>query len=332
MRAPTSPSDAPTESQSTTTRQIARVGSFGSLRILSLCMLSVLCVVAVELVGTARNGETHDPETLHRQIAGGIPLPLSSASAQATELDYSSFKHTSQKHASLPCTACHKRTSDNSAAPQFPGHKACMSCHASQFLTANTPMCMICHSEVNGSDPPRKPFPSRFKESFNSKFDHVQHNTGSGRPQSGCSACHSRLGGRATALSIPASISAHNQCYTCHTPSSRSSAGREMASCGVCHDVKAYSRTSTNARAFRYAFSHAKHGNQQRLGCPDCHRLSAGLPQSRQVSSPAATEHFPATSGMTCLTCHNGKRSFGGDLAFKDCRRCHTSASFKMPM
>jgi hypothetical protein len=56
------------------------------------------------------------------------------------------------------------------------------------------------------------------------------------------------------------------------------------------------------------------------------------LPQTRQVSSPAPSEHFPATRGMTCLTCHDGKRSFGGDLAFKDCRRCHTSASFKMPL
>jgi cytochrome c peroxidase len=52
----------------------------------------------------------------------------------------------------------------------------------------------------------------------------------------------------------------------------------------------------------------------------------------RQVSSPAALEHFSASGGMSCLTCHNGKRSFGGDLAFKDCRRCHTSASFKMPL
>ncbi|MFN2516071.1 MAG: cytochrome c3 family protein [Pyrinomonadaceae bacterium] len=154
---------------------------------------------------------------------------------------------------------------------------------------------------------------------------------GSARPQAGCSACHSRLG-RGAALAIPAGMSAHNQCYTCHTPSSKSSAGREIASCGVCHDAKSFSRTTTNARAFRFAFSHAKHSSAQRLACSDCHRLTAGLAQSRQVSSPAAVEHFPAARGMTCFTCHNGKRSFGGDLAFKDCRRCHTGASFRMPM
>jgi c(7)-type cytochrome triheme protein len=259
-------------------------------------------------------------------------LPSSSAENQGPDLDYSNFKHTSQRHASQGCTACHIRTSDNSATPQFPGHKACIDCHASQFLTPNTPMCFICHSDVNGSNPPRKTFPSRFNESFNVKFDHAQHNTGSGRPQSGCQACHTQLGRSAAAMSIPSSISAHNQCYTCHKPGSTSAAGREIASCGVCHETKTYSRTSINARTFRYAFSHAKHGNAQRLACADCHRLTGGLPQGRQASSPAAAEHFPANRETTCLTCHNGKRAFGGDLAFKDCRRCHTSSNFKMPM
>lgn len=290
-----------------------------------LCCLGVLCVSVVGFAGVAFTTETQRTPSRLREGWMFATWP------QSHDLDYSTFKHTSQRHASIACTSCHVR-GDNSATPRFPGHKACFDCHRSQLLTPNIPMCAICHSDLNGSNPPLKGFQSKFKESFNVKFDHVQHNTGSGRPPSGCASCHTRAGSRAAALSIPASISAHNQCYTCHTPSSKSSSGREMASCGVCHDVKSFSRTSTNARAFRYAFSHAKHGTPQRLQCADCHRLSAGLPQSRQVSSPAASEHFPATRGMTCLTCHNGNRSFGGDLAFKDCRRCHTAASFRMPM
>lgn len=253
------------------------------------------------------------------------------APSQGPDLDYSRFIHTSQRHASLACSACHVR-SDNSATPSFPGHKACIGCHRAQFFPPTVPMCVICHANLSGSNPPLKSFPSRFNESFNVKFDHAQHMSGAGRPASGCAACHARLGGRAAALSIPVGLSAHNQCYTCHTPGSKTSGGKELASCGVCHDQKGYSRTTTNARAFRFAFSHAKHGRAQRLDCADCHRLTAGAPQSRQVSSPSASEHFPATRSMTCLTCHNGKRSFGGDLAFKDCRRCHSAASFRMPM
>ena len=292
-----------------------------------LCVLGVVCI-AVGSVSTAKR--TTEGQKLPSFQKGFMML---GASPQGPDLDYSNFKHTSRRHVTLACTTCHERTGDNSATPRFPGHKACTSCHLAQFVTPNVPMCVICHADVNSSNPPLKGFPSKFKESFNAKFDHAQHMTGSARPQNGCSACHGRLGGRsAAALGIPGGIAAHNQCYTCHTPSSKSSAGREIASCGICHDERPFSRTPTNARSFRFAFSHAKHSSAQRLSCADCHLLSAGLPQSRQVSSPAAIEHFPATRGMTCLTCHNGKRSFGGDLAFKDCRRCHTGGSFRMPM
>ena len=251
-------------------------------------------------------------------------------SAQGPENDYSRFIHTSQRHASLACTACHTRSGDNSTVPRFPGHDACTKCHLAQFVTPNVPMCVICHSDVKTASAPLKAFPAKFNESFNVKFDHSQHMSGSARPANGCQSCHGRSTARGAALVIPVGLNAHSGCYSCHTPSSKTPAGREMASCGVCHDAKSYSRTSTNARSFRYAFSHAQHGRRERLDCADCHRLTAGAPQSRQVSSPAPAEHF-AAGGSTCFTCHNGKRSFGGDLAFKDCARCHRSSTFRMP-
>ena len=294
--------------------------------VLSLCGLCVLCVSVVSKSHDALSTETETAQSFQREF-------LLLAAPQGPELDYSTFKHNSQKHASLACNSCHQRGGDNSATPRFPGHKACTGCHVGQFVTPAVPMCVICHTEVSSSNPPLKSFPSKFNESFNVKFDHAQHMNGNARSQSGCAACHSRLGGRAAAgLSIPASLSAHNQCYSCHTPSSKSASGRELASCGVCHDGKAFSRTATNARSFRFAFSHAKHGPGQRLGCTDCHNLTAGAPQSRQVSFPAPSEHFANARGSTCLTCHNGKRSFGGDLSFKDCKRCHSAATFRMPM
>jgi len=284
--------------------------------------LSVLCVLCVSVASATLKRSTTETQATSRLLL---------FTPQGPDLDYSTFKHTSQRHASLACNTCHER-SDNSATPKWPGHKACTGCHLAQFVTPQVPMCVICHSDVNSSNPPLKNFPSRFNESFNMNFDHAQHNSGSARPPNGCSSCHARLGRRAAALSIPVGISSHNQCYSCHTPSSKSSAGREIASCGVCHNQRSYSRTSTNARSFRFAFSHAQHGPGQRLGCADCHRLTAGAPQSRQVSSPFPAEHFPASRSMTCFTCHSGKRSFGGDLAFKDCRRCHNGPGFRMPM
>jgi hypothetical protein len=263
-------------------------------------------------------------------LASSEPALADTDLAQGPELDYSRFIHTSQRHTSLACTSCHERTADNSATPKLPGHKACTNCHLAQFVTPAVPMCQICHTNVQSSNPPVKGFPTSFNENFNVKFDHAQHMTGNARPRNGCNGCHDRPLLRGAGLSIPVGLNAHSGCYSCHTPGSKSNAGREMASCGVCHDQRAFSRTSTNSRAFRFAFSHAKHGPRQRLACDDCHSLTAGAAQSRQVSSPAAAEHFPA-GRMNCLTCHNGKRSFGGDLAFKDCRRCHTGQTFRLP-
>ena len=258
-------------------------------------------------------------------VATGSTATTTLASVpQGNDNDYSKFLHTSQRHASLACSACHHRT-DNSAQPSFPSHPDCMECHASQFLTPGVPICSICHVIP---PPSLKPFPTSFKESFNMKFDHAQHMTGSARPQGGCGFCHgSSLRGGA-ALAIPAGLSAHSRCYGCHTPTAQAG-GHEIGSCGTCHEQKPYARTSTNAVAFRLSFSHVQHGARQRLGCTDCHNYTAGLRQSQQVSSPRALEHFPS-AGSNCATCHNGKRSFGGDLDFKDCRRCHTGSSFRL--
>jgi len=154
--------------------------------------------------------------------------------AQGPEVDYSKFLHTSQRHSSLACTSCHERT-DNSATPRFPGHKACTDCHRGQFTTPAIPMCLICHTDTKSNNPPLKSFPASFNERFNVKFDHAQHMRGSAKPQQGCSGCRTPAN-RGVALSIPANLASHNSCYSCHTPASKSDAGREIALCGVCHE------------------------------------------------------------------------------------------------
>lgn len=291
----------------------------GSLLLLLLISGSV-CALGVFAIEEAKAG------LLNGKRAGSTGR-LFLSYPQGPEVDYSRFIHSSQRHASLGCSSCHVR-SDNSATPKFPVHEACTKCHLAQFVTPKVPMCVICHSDVRSATAPLKTFPTRFNESFNVKFDHAQHMNGAARPPNGCQGCHRAIA-RGASLSIPVGINAHSGCYSCHTPSSKSAAGREIASCGVCHDQKPYNRTQTNARAFRFAFSHAEHGRRERLDCADCHRLTAAAPQSRQVSSPHPSEHFPV-GRMNCSTCHNGKRSFGGDLGFKDCVRCHRGTSFRI--
>jgi c(7)-type cytochrome triheme protein len=259
-----------------------------------------------------------------------IMFGIVDSKAQGPDVNYSKFLHTSQRHSSIGCNSCHQRA-DNSPTPRFPGHSACTTCHLGQFTTPAIPMCQICHTETSGNKPPLRSFPTGFKESFNVKFDHFQHMNGSAKPQAGCNGCHAGLVNRGFGLSIPANFAGHTTCYTCHTPDSKNPAGREIASCGVCHGQGTYTPTNTNSRVYRFSFSHAKHGTREKLTCTDCHKVTAGLPQTKQVSSPGAFQHFPQNRGSNCAACHNGKRTFGGDLGFNDCRRCHSGATFRMP-
>jgi c(7)-type cytochrome triheme protein len=252
---------------------------------------------------------------------------LEAASAEAPNAapqDYSKFSHTSPgEHAGFAsassCDSCHQRNGTQ-AQPGLPGHKACINCHLAQFTTANVAMCNICHTgDLGGSSPPVKGFPGM--RSFRVSFDHAQHT----RIGANCARCHAPAR-RGVALSIPASLNAHVQCYSCHSPGQSAAS---LSSCGTCHSVGGYSRTSSNARAFGFSFSHATHGARQRLSCANCHNVSAGAPQSRQVSSPATFQHFPRSRAQSCATCHNGQRAFG-EADFGDCKKCHKGQTFRM--
>lgn len=287
---------------------------------LSLSVLSAVSILIVSIVWL--NG---------RAIASVSPTaqPLNVFAATGQDMsgvDFSKFRHDSQHHISLACASCHQRAADNSPRPTLPGHKACTGCHLAQFVTQNIPMCAICHTDLNSQHPPVKAFPGI--QSFNAKFDHAQHNTGAARPENGCVACHNIASRRSAAMTIPVNFNAHAECYTCHTPNAQAN-GRDIASCGVCHSLGRFTRTSIGSRAFNASFSHATHGPRQRLDCADCHNLRAGAAQSLQVTSTRPLQHFASGRAQSCMTCHNDRRAFG-DANFGDCRRCHKSTTFRM--
>ncbi|MDX6384057.1 MAG: hypothetical protein QOK48_1630 [Blastocatellia bacterium] len=232
-------------------------------------------------------------------------------------LDYGKFDHGSANHARLPCLLCHRRD-DNSALPKRPGaskHLPCAGCHAQQFSNAESPMCAICHTDAKSGA--LKAFP-RLK-SFRMKFEHSRHMS---MGNVSCSTCHRPARG-GVALSIPSGFNAHTTCFGCHTPRAQSG-GRDISSCGTCHQLGGYSRTPETAQAFRVSFNHSKH---LKVSCNECHQVRAGMPQRRQVTAPAPLNHHASGRGTSCMTCHNGKRAFGGD-DFTVCKRCHTGSTW----
>ena len=237
---------------------------------------------------------------------------------QPEGLDYSKFLHNSRNHARLPCLLCHRRES-NSPRPLLPGrsqHTPCAGCHAQQFSNSDSPICIICHTDVKSGA--LKSFP-RLK-SFSMKFEHARHVNMEGVS---CATCHRPSRG-GVALSIPAGFNAHETCYRCHTPRAQSQ-GRDISSCRTCHQLGGYRRTPEFAPAFRVGFNHARH---QKVTCNECHQVRAGMPQRRQVTSPAPLNHHARPGTESCMSCHDGKRAFGGD-DFTVCKRCHTGTRWQ---
>lgn len=233
-------------------------------------------------------------------------------------LDYAKFLHSSRNHSRLPCLLCHRRDS-NSPVPKRPGgsgHLPCAGCHAQQFSSSDSPICTICHTDVKSGA--LKSFPHL--QSFRMKFDHSLH-VKMGRVS--CATCHRPANG-GVAFSIPAGFNAHSTCYGCHTPRAQSG-GRDISSCGTCHQLGGYSRTSQSAAAFRVGFNHSKH---QKLTCNECHQVRAGMAQRRQVTAPEPLNHHATGRAQSCSTCHDGKRAFGGD-DFTVCKRCHTGPAWR---
>jgi predicted CXXCH cytochrome family protein len=232
--------------------------------------------------------------------------------------DYSDFKHDNPNHSRLPCLLCHRRES-NEARPTMPGnakHVPCIGCHAKQFADSSGPICIICHTDPNSGS--LKEFPRL--SSFGMRFDHATHVSVRG---AGCATCHRPARG-GVALSIPSGFGAHTTCYSCH--SSRAQAnGRDISSCGTCHQPGGKRSRSMQAAAFRIGFSHAKHDRTESLSCNACHRVGGG---NRNVSSPQPLNHHASPRAFSCMSCHNGTRSFGGD-DFSVCKRCHTGNAWR---
>jgi len=235
---------------------------------------------------------------------------------QGPATDYSKFKHANPQHSRLPCLLCHRRET-NAPRPSLPGnngHVPCAGCHAQQFANSSGPMCSICHTDAQAGK--LKPFPRL--SSFNMKFDHARHvRIGN----LSCAGCHRPSRG-GVALSIPAGFNAHTTCFRCHTPNAKSG-DRNISSCGVCHQPGRHVRMRETAAAFRVGFSHTKHDKSEGLSCNDCHRIRAGVARSLQVTAPQPLNHHASPGAVSCMSCHNGKRAFGGD-DFSVCSRCHT--------
>lgn len=240
--------------------------------------------------------------------ANAIFPPVSAAQ------EFAKFQHGSAQHARMPCLLCHKREA-NLFAPKLPGHLPCAGCHVQQFADQKSQICLICHTSGAGL----KRFPRL--QSFNATFDHRGHQS-----LTTCASCH-QSNRRGVGYSVPAGATAHRTCFQCHGPRTEIG-GRNIGSCGTCHQPGTPVRASDWAQAFRVNFSHQEHLRKANVSCASCHTVRPGIARGRQVTAPVALMHSTRPQVSSCASCHNNTRAFG-TANFTDCKRCHEGTTFK---
>jgi hypothetical protein len=275
--------------------------------------------------------------------------------------DYSRFTHKSHSGAvkvpgtnqtrELKCDSCHERQASSPARVattqrneqlqlKFPGHKACVECHVTQFTSRPLQTCSICHSQEQGLNarPPQRDFPAR--SDFNAFFDakqheaHIKYKLPDGQTAN-CAFCHKPTAKQA-ALTIPA----HAECYVCHTPGSNDQKASLKAGCAVCHtqmveSVQPY-LLKYKTKAYGARFTHRTHVGYANGNCAACHTISGGYnqPVPRTIKT---TAHLgdAERGGRGCFSCHDGAKQFSGRAIFSGddfghCGKCHAPPNYKI--
>jgi len=149
-----------------------------------LYLIITACAVALTAAQTRRRKRVTKP-------------PANQQAPRGTADKYSHFLHSSEKHRSLTCDACHKVPTVWAAKREFPDvadfpdHEACVRCHRQQFFTGQSlvgtgpAICTVCHlraapreearfsfGKPNNSNQPTKPKDER---QFAIEFPHDKH-------------------------------------------------------------------------------------------------------------------------------------------------------------
>jgi hypothetical protein len=284
------------------------------------------------------------------------PLPKpSTQAARGTATKYSAFLHSSDKHKSLTCNACHKVPTEWTAkrafpdVADFPNHDACVRCHRQQFFTRQAlvgtgpAICTVCHvraapreegrfvfGKPNGAGQATKPKDER---QFTIEFPHDKH-------QNVIAAARPRNGRYKAASFVRASFFEpqvddqkqpdYNNCSICHQPNDQ----MNIAPLTPPADAALNRFFKTLPHSHDACFDcHWKNQKPPSEDCAGCHKpatpfLAIGSP----VRNSAMFSHEGGKGGhvIECTSCHinitraSTLRGLTPDVPIASCATCHT--------
>ena len=273
------------------------------------------------------------------------PAPQAQA-PRGSATKYSAFLHSSDKHKSLQCNACHriptawnaKRTFPDVA--DFPDHDACVRCHRSQFFSGQAmigtgpAICTVCHVRAapredarfafgrpNNSDQQVKPKDER---QFAIEFPHDKHQNAIASTSSVRFVVASFTG------PVDDQAPDYNNCSICHQPN------KTLAIAPL--------PISSPDPAMLYPFKSMPHSHDACFDCHwknlkptsddcgGCHKASAtfiAVLAPKRISAKFAHAGGKGGHVMECTTCHinitraSTLRGLTPDVPIAACTTCH---------
>lgn len=263
---------------------------------------------------------------------------------------YSAFLHSSEKHKSLACNACHKLPTawtakrDFPDTADFPDHDACVRCHRQQFFTRQAfvgtgpTICTVCHvraapreagrfafGKPNNANQTAKP---RDERQFTIEFPHDKHQNviASRRPLDN-SANFIRVSFRPTDDKPKAD---YNNCSICH----QTNKGVAVQSLPpATPDPSTLYPFKTMPHSHDTCFNcHWKNLKPASNDCAGCHKPAAtfiGIDLPSRKSAMFSHEGGKGEHVLECTTCHINitraatLRGLTPDVPVTTCATCH---------
>lgn len=234
------------------------------------------------------------------------------------------FDHNRKEHKG-ECNSCHLRK-DNSPAPRFPSHQACINCHVSDFISPTSQLCSTCHVTPLNDQGDTRRFAARSSQFGLKEFSHATHADPKKMPKDvplpACLSCH-KFNNAALKTSFPS----HPECYGCH----EHQAGQKKGTCDSCHSfvVSAlrYSHAPGDATN-KFKFTHENHFKAQSVQkvCSRCHKVIQNAAATQVDVSQIRTIRVgnkPHQTDCYQSGCHNTQREL-------NCLKCHITPPVKI--
>ena len=281
------------------------------------------------------------------------PSPIRQQAPKSSATKYSAFLHSSEKHQSLACNACHKVPTEWTAkrvfpdVADFPNHDTCVRCHRQQFFTrqafiATGPaICTVCHVRTAPREEGRFAFgkpnssnqatKAKDERQFTIEFPHDKHQNviASTNP-----AAPSHAGARIVRVSFSISDDKkpdYNNCSVCH----------QRNDYLVIAPLSPQAEAATQSNKFFKTMPHSHDScfnchwkNQKPAGedCGGCHKPSATFVAQtapKRISAMFSHEGGKGEHVMECTTCHinitraGTLRGLTPDVPIAACVTCH---------